>query len=48
MRVRQVDNALDLFELFARYKRPLTLTIIADELGRHEKPKKPTKGSETV
>jgi IclR family transcriptional regulator, acetate operon repressor len=33
MRVRQVDNALDLFELFARDKRPLTLTIIADELG---------------
>ena len=23
-------------------------SVIADELGRHEKPKKPTKGSETV
>lgn len=32
MRVRQVDNALDLFELFAKLKRPLTLTSIAGEL----------------
>lgn len=33
MRVRQVDNALDLFELFAKNKRPLTLTTIASVLG---------------
>jgi DNA-binding IclR family transcriptional regulator len=32
MRVRQVDNALDLFELFAKDKRPLTLTAIATRL----------------
>lgn len=33
MRVRQVDNALDLFELFAKEKGPLTLTAIATSLG---------------
>lgn len=33
MRVRQVDNALDLFDLFAKEKSPLTLTSIATALG---------------
>lgn len=32
MRVKQIDNALDLFELFAKEKRPLTLTAIATRL----------------
>lgn len=32
MRVRQVDTAFDLLELFARDRRPLTLTAIAREL----------------
>lgn len=32
MRIRQVDNALDLFELFARERAPLTLTEIASAL----------------
>lgn len=29
MRVKQIDNALDLFELFSRDRNPLTLTAIA-------------------
>ena len=33
MRIRQVDNALDLLDLFARQKTPLTLTEIARSLG---------------
>lgn len=33
MRVRQVDNVFELFELFAKDKRPLTLTTIARTLG---------------
>lgn len=32
MRVKQIDNAFDLFELFAREKQPLTLTAIASRL----------------
>lgn len=32
MRVRQIDKALDLFECFARDRRPMTLTMIAREL----------------
>lgn len=33
MRVRQIDTALDVLELFARERTPLTLTAIAQELG---------------
>jgi IclR family transcriptional regulator, acetate operon repressor len=33
MRVRQVDHALNLFELYAKNKTPLTLTAISEQLG---------------
>lgn len=33
MRVRQIDNVLDLFEAFAREKTPMTLTAISNALG---------------
>lgn len=33
MRVRQIDNVLDLFEIFARDRSPLTLTALSQMLG---------------
>lgn len=33
MRVRQIDNVLDLFEIYARERSPLTLTALSQALG---------------
>lgn len=33
MRVRQIDNVLDLFEIYARERTPLTLTALSEALG---------------
>lgn len=33
MRVRQIDNVLDLFEIYAREQSPLTLTALSQRLG---------------
>ncbi|PWJ86300.1 IclR family transcriptional regulator [Pseudaminobacter salicylatoxidans] len=33
MRVRQIDNVLDLFEIYARERSPLTLTALSEALG---------------